>query len=181
MLVTVREMGAADRAAWARMRAALWPQERPQAHGGWIDEILGSDQAWGFMAETGDGITAGFAEIAIRAYANGCDSRPVPFLEGIWVEERLRRRGIGKALISHATAFLAARGFRELGSDSQIDDSLAHASHRGWGFAETERVVYFRKSLLDLDGSRTSVLLESAAALTTADFQVSSTTDIDAG
>ena len=146
-MITVREMRAADRAAWSAMRSALWPQDNPQAHGEWIDEILRSDSAWGFIAETNDGRPAGFAEVAIRNYANGCDSRPVPFLEGIWVEAELRRQGIGKALIGHAASFLTARGFRELGSDSEIENRVSHASHRGWGFAETERVVYFRKSL----------------------------------
>jgi aminoglycoside 6'-N-acetyltransferase I len=149
MMVTVREMGAADRAAWAGMRAALWPQEPENAHAEWIDEVLRSQEAWGFIAETDDGTPGGFAEVAIRKYANGCDSMPVPFLEGIWVRPELRRQGIGKALIGHAATFLAARGFRELGSDSLIDNGVAHASHRGWGFAETERVVYFRRSLRD--------------------------------
>jgi aminoglycoside 6'-N-acetyltransferase I len=147
MMVTVREMSAPDRDAWAMMRAALWPEESAQAHGEWIEVILRSKEAWGFVAETPDGAPAGFAEVAIRKYANGCESMPVPFLEGIWVRDDLRRQGIGKALISHLAAFLAARGFRELGSDSQIENRAAHASHRGWGFSETERVVYFRKSL----------------------------------
>ena len=140
-------MNAADRGAWALMRRALWPEESAQAHGEWIDVILRGGEAWGFLAETGDGAPAGFAEVAIRKYANGCESMPVPFLEGIWVRDDLRRQGIGQALISHVAAFLAARGFIEFGSDSQIDNSVAHASHRGWGFSETERVVYFRKSL----------------------------------
>jgi aminoglycoside 6'-N-acetyltransferase I len=71
----------------------------------------------------------------------------VPFLEGIWVETELRRQGVGKALIEYAANFLVARGFSELGSDAEIDNHVSHASHRGWGFSETERVVYFRKTL----------------------------------
>jgi aminoglycoside 6'-N-acetyltransferase I len=43
--------------------------------------------------------------------------------------------------------FLIARGFRELGSDALIENHGSHAAHRGWGFSETERVVYFRKPL----------------------------------
>jgi aminoglycoside 6'-N-acetyltransferase I len=147
MMFMVREMGAADQAAWAVMRAALWPEETAQAHGEWIERILRSGEAWGFVAETADGTPAGFAEVAIRKYANGCESMPVPFLEGIWVKTELRRQGIGKALIGHLASFLAAKGFRELGSDSQIDNRAAHASHLGWGFSEAERVVYFRKPL----------------------------------
>ena len=40
-----------------------------------------------------------------------------------------------------------ARGFREIGSDALLDNRASHAAHAGWGFAETERVVYFRKVL----------------------------------
>ena len=147
MAFTVRQMEASDRTAWAEMRAALWPEELPRVHAEWIDEILASEDAWGFIAATIDGAAAGFAEVAIRKYANGCETRPVPFLEGIWVKAEFRRQGIGALLIEHAGAFLAARGFRELGSDSEIDNRASHASHLSWGFSETERVVYFRKPL----------------------------------
>jgi len=135
MKLTIREMRAPDRAVWADMRAALWPG------------ILGSEHTWGFIAETGDGVAVGFAEIAIRPYANGCDSQPVPFLEGIWVTAELRRRGIGAGLMKRIEAFLTARGFCELGSDTQIDNRASQAAHLGWKFSETERVVYFRKNL----------------------------------
>jgi aminoglycoside 6'-N-acetyltransferase I len=147
MKISVREMQASDRAVWAEMRAGLWPEETSQAHAKEIDDVLGSERVWGFIAETPDRVAAGFAEIAIRAYANGCESRPVPFLEGIWVHARFRRQGIGAALIEHIEAFLWARGFRELGSDTPIDNGASRAAHLGWEFSETERVVYFRKTL----------------------------------
>lgn len=151
MQVTIREMGAADRAVWADMRTALWPGDTAETHARELAEMLVSDDAWGFLAETADGAAVGFAELAIRKYANGCTVRPVPFLEGIWVRPEFRRRGIGARLIAHVGAFAAARGFRELGSDAEIDNRMSHAAHRRWGFAETERVVYFRKVLGERD------------------------------
>jgi aminoglycoside 6'-N-acetyltransferase I len=145
--VIVREMDANDRAAWAEMRSALWPDDTPQAHAAAIDELLKSDANWGFVAEIlYDGIV-GFAEVAIRNYANGCDSRPVAFLEGIWVRPELRRRGIGSSLVRHAEALLVSQGFRELGSDTEINNRASQKAHLAWGFSETERVVYFRKTL----------------------------------
>ena len=42
---------------------------------------------------------------------------------------------------------LAEKGFREIGSDTPLDNRASQDAHRGWGFAETERVVYFRKGL----------------------------------
>jgi aminoglycoside 6'-N-acetyltransferase I len=142
----VRAARAADRAAWAAMRAALWPEEDTEALMRGIDALLARGDAWGFIAEI-DGTAIGFAEVATRPYANGCDSQPVAFLEGIWIAEPARRRGIGKQLIAHIEAFLLARGFRELGSDTQLANLASQDAHRRWGFAETERVVYFRKLL----------------------------------
>jgi aminoglycoside 6'-N-acetyltransferase I len=139
-------MEASDRLVWAELRAALWPEASGEEHARDIDDLLRSDRAYGFIAEA-DGTPAGFAELAIRDYANGCASRPVPFLEGIFVREQFRRRGIGARLVAYAEQFAAARGFAEIGSDADIANSASHAAHRGWGFVETERVVYFRKVL----------------------------------
>jgi aminoglycoside 6'-N-acetyltransferase I len=147
MKFTIREMRAADQRVWAEMRTALWPTESLQAHASSIDELLASGESWGFVAETPDGTAAGFAEIAIRKYANGSDTRPVAFLEGIWVKAHFRRQGIGARLILHAETFLTSRGFRELGSDALLDNLGSQAAHLAWGFSETETVVYFRKIL----------------------------------
>jgi aminoglycoside 6'-N-acetyltransferase I len=142
----VRVMEAPDRLAWAEMRTALWPEPSDEEHAHDIDDVLRSDRAWGFIAEAG-GTPAGFAELAIRDYANGCISRPVPFLEGIFVRREFRRRAIGARLMAYVEAFVAARGFTEIGSDTGITNIASRAAHRGWGFVETERVVYFRKVL----------------------------------
>lgn len=143
----IREMNAADRAAWAEMRAELWPTEQAEAHRAAIGSILNSQDAWGFIAEAPGGAAIGFAEVAIRKYANGCQTQPVAFLEGVWVKPTFRRRGIGARLIGYAETALASRGFRELGSDTELDNHASQAAHLAWGFAETERVVYFRKAL----------------------------------
>ena len=110
------------------------------------DQIFADPQAWGFIAEV-DGAAVGFAEVSIRKYANGCEQTPVPFLEGIWVSPMHRRKGIGRMLIAHVSAFCRAQGFTELCSDALVENVTPHAAHGGWGFAEIERVVYFRKPL----------------------------------
>lgn len=147
MNFNIRQMNASDSAAWIEMRASLWPDEHPSMHTRTIEAILAGDGAWGFIAELTEGTPAAFAELTIRKYANGCDSQPVPFLEGIFVKAQFRRRGIGARLMGHMEVFLMARGFHEIGSDALIDNHESHAAHQGWGFSETERVVYFRKIL----------------------------------
>jgi aminoglycoside 6'-N-acetyltransferase I len=147
MPVVVRAMQPADHATWARMRAALWPRDADTPpHVDEIATLQREDASWAFLAEAEDGTAAGFAEVALRTCANGCESQPVPFLEGIWVEPPFRRRGVGKALIRRIETFLSERGFNEIGSDALIDNTGSHAAHGGWGFAEVERVVCFRKA-----------------------------------
>jgi len=147
MRPTVRQMGCGDRATWIRLRTALWPDEAAEVHGEDVDAFLSDETGFGFVAETEDGTAVGFAEITIRPFANGCDSRPVPFLEAIWVAAPFRRRGIGALLVKHIDGFVAARGFHEIGSDALVENHASHAAHRSWGFSETERVVHFRKLL----------------------------------
>ena len=147
MEFAIREMTEADRAVWVEMRLAIWPGCSPRWHAADIGEKLRDPEAWGFIAETASGRPAGFAELAIRKYANGCESSPVPFLEGIWVAPQFRRLGVARRLIAHIEAFVTARGFTEIGSDARIENTISHAAHARWGFSETERVVYFRKVL----------------------------------
>ncbi|HKD23661.1 MAG TPA: aminoglycoside 6'-N-acetyltransferase [Rhizomicrobium sp.] len=142
--VEIRPMERGDARAWAQMRLALWPEAGEHAQD--MERILTSADEWAFLAEA-DGVPAGFAEISVRKFANGCETAPVPFLEGIWVEPELRRRGVGRALVDYVEAFVRARGFREIGSDALLGNRASHAAHAAWGFSETERVVYFRKGL----------------------------------
>lgn len=107
------------------------------------------DQAWAsFVAEDTDlGALVGFMELSQRPFANGCDTSPVAFLEGIWVQEAYRHQGVGRRLVQAAETWARQRGLKELGSDADIANTLSHRAHEGWGFEETERVVYFRKRL----------------------------------
>jgi aminoglycoside 6'-N-acetyltransferase I len=147
MEFAVREMTEADLAIWAEMRGALWPDQTREGHAADILQDLSDPDCWGFIAETAKGEPAGFAGISIRKFANGCESAPVPFLEGIWIAPHFRRQGAPARLIAHIEAFALARGFTEIGSDAPIEDRISHTAHARWGFSETERVVYFRKAL----------------------------------
>ena len=65
----VRQTGTSDRAIWAEMRTALWPDETLLTHAKMVHELLGDGDSLSLIAEATDGIAVGFAEIAIRKYA----------------------------------------------------------------------------------------------------------------
>jgi aminoglycoside 6'-N-acetyltransferase I len=145
--IRVRIMGHDDRAEWLALRVLLWPDARAQEHANWIADMLDDHDTWAFIAETTNGSIAGFAEVTVRKFANGCETQPVPFLEGIWVRDGFRRQKVGARMIQHIEAIFAGLGYREIGSDVLLENLESQAAHVAWGFSETERVVYYRKDL----------------------------------
>ncbi len=90
----------------------------------------------------------GFAEAAVRTdHVNGASSSPVPFLEGIYVVPRARRRGLARALFEAVEAWGRRLGYSEVASDALLGNEASHEMHRALGFEETQRVVFFAKSL----------------------------------
>jgi aminoglycoside 6'-N-acetyltransferase I len=99
-----------------------------------------------FVAEEA-GLT-GFVEVGLRSHADGCDvSRPVGFIEGWFVEEALRKRGIGRALIAAAEEWCRQQGCTEMASDTWIDHQDSQQAHAALGYEVVDRCVHFRKSL----------------------------------
>ncbi|MDS7597707.1 aminoglycoside 6'-N-acetyltransferase [Agrobacterium tumefaciens] len=133
---------------WSLLRSRLWSDASPAEHKA---ELLNfSDKQAGFIAYDADGASIGFAEVSLREdYVNGCDTSPVAFLEGIYVKESFRRRGVAAALVAEVTRWAIGKGVTELASDADISNVQSHHMHEAMGFEETERVVYFRKSLIE--------------------------------
>lgn len=144
----VRPIELRDRQHWAAMRAALWPDEDADhlAHET-LAHFAGKEiGAAVFVAEGKNGL-AGFLELGLRPYAEGCASAPVPFVEAWYVAAEARFQGVGRALVGAAERWALARGFTELASDTQLDNAASQEAHAALGFEEIERIVCFRKSL----------------------------------
>lgn len=99
-----------------------------------------------FIAER-DGRAVGFLELSLREFSDGCDSMPVPYVEGWYVEPGARGTGVGRALMQAAEAWSRERGFTELASDTQLDNDGSLRAHERCGFEETERLIKLRKQL----------------------------------
>jgi aminoglycoside 6'-N-acetyltransferase I len=146
--ITICQATAVDLTAWARMRHQLWDDLAAADHQAELATELAAGTLTGYLALRPGGEAIAFAEFSLRPYANGATGRPVPFLEGIWVDQAWRRHGIGNRLIATITAHLRTAGFDELCSDAEIENTASQTAHRKWGFDETERVVCYRKALL---------------------------------
>lgn len=146
--ITIRRYTAADHAEWLRMRRALWPEiESSREADEAADWLERPDTVVIVAARANDTRLAGFAEVGERPFADGCDTSPVAYLEGWYVDEDARRRGIGGALVQAGEAWARERGYRELASDAVLENATSHHAHLALGFSEVERAVRYRKTL----------------------------------
>ena len=151
--VKVRPAAPADREVLGRMRHALWPDSSVEHHEEELVPILagkppGIMPLVNFVAEDASGEIVGFVEVGLRSTADGCDwARPVGYIEGWYVAESHRRRGVGAQLIAAAENWAREQGCTEMASDTQIDNTQSLQAHLRLGYEIAERSILFRKSL----------------------------------
>ncbi|MBK8202600.1 MAG: GNAT family N-acetyltransferase [Bdellovibrionales bacterium] len=145
-MTSVRPATQSDLQPWANMRSKLWPSATEQEHLLELKESFDQNTFQGWIALDADKYV-GFAEASVRPFANGCDSRPVVFFEGVWVADEFRKSGIGRKFVAAVEDWARSKGINEVGSDAELSNTLSHTCHKKWGFEETERVVYYRKKL----------------------------------
>jgi aminoglycoside 6'-N-acetyltransferase I len=129
------------------MRKALWEECPDEEQVREIEEISGNDGLEVFFAERPGGGLCGFLEASIRPWADGCETRPVGYIEGWYVDPDMRRRGLGRALVEAAEAWARSRGCHQMASDAELWNEVSHRAHGALGYGETARLVLFKKDL----------------------------------
>jgi aminoglycoside 6'-N-acetyltransferase I len=136
-----------DHPEWLRMRRTLWDYCPDDEQVREMEEILVSDTESVFFAERRDGTLSGFLEVTLRSRADGCDSTPVGYLKGWYVDPDVRRQGIGRALVEAAESWARSKGCRQMASDAELWNEVSHRAHRALGYQETDRLMLFKKDL----------------------------------
>ena len=146
--MNIRSCRPGDEPELLRMRAALWPEVAVDEHRVELQAWLCRSDGVLLVAPRSDGIRlAGFAEVGLRSVADSAETSPVCYLEGWYVDEDMRRRGIGATLVRAAEAWGRERGLREFASDAELENLAAQRAHEAVGFREVERSVLYLKKL----------------------------------
>jgi aminoglycoside 6'-N-acetyltransferase I len=151
--IRIRVAAPSDCEQLSRLREALWPESSAEDHGKELASLLAAKQNGTlplaiFVAETGEGVLAGFLEVGLRSHADGCDPKQaVGFVEGWFVAEGHRGKGVGRQLLSAAEEWARGNGCVEMASDTQIDNALSQQVHDALGFEIVDRCVHYRRAL----------------------------------
>jgi aminoglycoside 6'-N-acetyltransferase I len=151
--MTIRRAQTSDREGVARMMALLWPDATVEELSRELDSLLGGEAAGTLPSQLlvscdEDGALTGFLEVGLRSHADGCDTaHPVGFVEGWFVDETWRNRGVGRMLMRAAEEWARGRDCREMASDTWIDHDESQRAHLALGFEVVDRCVHFRRTL----------------------------------
>ena len=146
---TIRKVRVEDKPEWLQMRLALWADLPPEAHSTKMVAILSDPMQPVFVAVRENGRLCGFLETGTRGYAEGCQTSPVGYIEGWYVDADMRGQGIGTALVRAAEAWAREQGLVEMASDTWLDNQGSIHAHLKLGYEETVRLIHFKKKLDD--------------------------------
>ncbi len=147
--ITIRKGSVEDIPEWLQMRLALWADLPSDAHNSEIVAILSDPMQPVFVAVRENRRLCGFLEVRTREYAVGCQTSPVGYIEGWYVDADMRCQGIGTALVRAAEAWAREQGLVEMASDTWLDNQGSIRAHSKLGYEETVRLIHFSKKLDD--------------------------------
>lgn len=162
----VRAATVADCDVIASMCASLWPDSSAQEHAKellpvlrgeprstlpmtiFVAESATRDASLNSVNAASETALVGFIEVGLRSHADGCDTaHAVGFIEGWYVLETWRRRGVGAQLAAAAERWARAQGCTEMASDTWLDSAASQHSHEALGYQVVDRCVHYRKRL----------------------------------
>ena len=144
--MTIRKATNADSLALAQLASQMWDAS-PDELAPEFSELTQSAEAACYLAFDGD-MPIGFAQCQLRHdYVEGCDTSPVGFLEGVYVQLEHHHKGIARQLVAACEDWARSVGCTEFGSDCEIDNTESLAFHLAIGFEEVNRTIWFHKKL----------------------------------
>lgn len=145
--MTFRKAGIGDVAIYTDLAGRLWPDAGADELEEEFLALADDDDSAVFLAIE-EGVPLGFAHCQIRHdYVEGAISSPVGYIEGIYVIESHRNKGVAKDLLDKCEDWARSRGILEMASDCEVANEDSIAFHKNVGFKEANRVVCFIKNV----------------------------------
>ncbi|MCM3633614.1 aminoglycoside 6'-N-acetyltransferase [Paenibacillus camelliae] len=125
----------------------LWPENIWSALRAEFEKQLDSKKDVVYLAIT-EGRYVGFIHMSLRYdYVEGSSTSPVGYIEGIYVDENYRNKGISKMLVEAGEIWSKSLGCTEIASDTELHNVGSQQFHERMGFKEVAKIVAFIKTI----------------------------------
>lgn len=143
----IRKATIADKKTVALLALELWPDNLLEELELEMVEFLEEDKAIILLAFSQQEAIA-FIQCQLRYdYVEGTSTSPVGYLEGIYVKEEWRRKGVASSLLKEAEHWAKEKGCQEFASDCELINQESLKFHLEKGFLEANRIICFTKRI----------------------------------
>lgn len=149
MKMVIRKATVEDAEKVAGLAIQMWKSYTIEELAQEFCDYMNKESSIVFLAMS-DECAVGFAQCGLRHdYVEGTDSGSVGYLEGIFVAEKYRKRGLAKSMLEACWAWAKEQGCTEFASDCELDNEDSLKFHLKMGFKEANRIICFTKKLTD--------------------------------
>ena len=115
---------------WKKMRIELWPETSEVEHEEEMriissGEFFEDELEWSVYFAEEDNKLIGFIESSLRKSVKGCENSPIGYIEGWYIDEKYRERGVGKQLVLKAESWAMEKGSKEMASDIEFENKIS--------------------------------------------------------
>lgn len=133
---------------WLALRKALWPEEAEEGLKSEITAFIESEEKTiAFLAKENNS-HIGFIEARIKPASSLTFDQPHVFIDGWYVVEPHRNKGLGKALVNEIEKWTRQNGLNYIVSDTTEEYPISPSAHRACGFSQKENDLVFIKNIL---------------------------------
>lgn len=130
------------------MSSELWPKDDPKEIRKECRNILSSSKNEVFLCQTDKKQVVGFVSVSLRnQYIPGASKYPVGYLEGLYVKEEYRKKGVAKELVIKAENWAKKQGCLEMVSDTWDWNIDSQKFHEKLGFIKKDILVHYIKTI----------------------------------
>ncbi|MDC8003666.1 GNAT family N-acetyltransferase [Aureisphaera galaxeae] len=144
---SINELSSDNLKVIAELAFTLWPDSSLQEELDYFAKAIEDVGKSAFLLKVADK-DAGFVHVSLRNdYVEGTTTKPVCYLEGIYIEPEYRRKGYAELLMQQAEQWGKQMNCTEIASDAEIGNEASIALHKHVGFKEINRIVCFAKRI----------------------------------
>ena len=137
-----------DAAIWKRFRSELYDDLNLAHNETEIKRITKDPDLVSYLVfMKNETLPIGLVELSLRNIVDGCTSSPVAYLDGLYLIEKYRGRGLGREMLTFIKNWAKGQGCTELAVDTELENVRAQRFYLREGFKETFRIVQFRMGL----------------------------------
>lgn len=147
--MTIRKATVEDAQKVAGLAIQMWKSHTIEELAQEFCDYMNKESSMVFLAMS-DEYAVGFAQCGLRHdYVEGTNSSPVGYLEGIFVVEEYRKRGLAKNMLEACQEWAKEQGCTEFASNCELVNEASVKFHLKMGFEEANRIICFTKKLIN--------------------------------